>query len=135
MKKMSIIALLAMSASASAATLQVKIDGVSSDKGTLQVYVCDQANFLKNCKIAAVVPAHPGTVVADFPEVPPGVWAVTVFHDENNNKKFDTNAIGIPKEGYGFSNGAKAMFSAPSFKDAAITLTEGANTASIKLKY
>jgi uncharacterized protein (DUF2141 family) len=135
MKKLSIIALLAISASASAATLQVKVDGVSSDKGTVNVYVCDQANFPKNCKIAVVVPAHAGTVTADFPEVPAGTWAVTVFHDENSNKKFDTNALGIPKEGYGFSNGAKARFSAPSFKEAAITLADGANTAAVKMTY
>ena len=135
MKKLSIIALLAISASASAATLQVKVDGVSNDKGTVNVYVCDQSNFPKNCKIAAVVPAHTGSVTADFADVAPGTWAVTVFHDENGNKKFDTNALGIPKEGYGFSNGAKARFSAPTFKEAAITLTEGVNSAAVTLKY
>jgi uncharacterized protein (DUF2141 family) len=48
----------------------------------------------------------------------PGKYAFKYFHDENNNnKKMDTNVIGIPKEGYGFSNNAKGRFGPPDFKD------------------
>jgi len=54
----------------------------------------------------------------DFEGIPPGTYALVVLHDENMNGKVDTNWIGIPKEGYGFSNDAKASFSAPSFQDA-----------------
>ena len=54
----------------------------------------------------------------DFEGIPAGTYALVVLHDENMNGKVDTNWIGIPKEGYGFSNDAKASFSAPSFKDA-----------------
>jgi uncharacterized protein (DUF2141 family) len=38
-----------------------------------------------------------------------------VIHDENRNGELDTNMFGIPKEGYGFSSGAKVTMSAPSF--------------------
>jgi uncharacterized protein (DUF2141 family) len=34
------------------------------------------------------------------------------------NGKLGTNGLEIPKEGYGFSNSAKAMSGAPSFSDA-----------------
>jgi uncharacterized protein (DUF2141 family) len=44
-----------------------------------------------------------------------GKYAFKYFHDENKNKKLDTNLIGIPKEGYGFSNNAKGKFGPPSF--------------------
>jgi uncharacterized protein (DUF2141 family) len=54
----------------------------------------------------------------DFENIPSGTYALVVLHDENMNGKVDANWIGIPKEGYGFSNDAKASFSAPSFKDA-----------------
>jgi uncharacterized protein (DUF2141 family) len=37
------------------------------------------------------------------------------MHDSNSNQKLDTNWIGIPKEGYGFSNNAKATLGPPSF--------------------
>ena len=42
----------------------------------------------------------------DFLDIPPGKYALAVIHDENMNGKLDTNPIGIPKEGYGFSNNA-----------------------------
>ncbi len=51
----------------------------------------------------------------DFLDIPPGRYALAVIHDENVNGKLDTNWLGIPKEGYGFSNGARASMGAPSF--------------------
>lgn len=45
-----------------------------------------------------------------------GKYAFRYFHDEDKNKKLDTNFIGIPKEGFGFSNNAKGKFGPPSFK-------------------
>lgn len=46
----------------------------------------------------------------------PGKYAFKFFHDENNDEKINTNFIGIPKEGYGFSNNAKGTFGPPSFE-------------------
>ncbi len=42
-------------------------------------------------------------------------YAIVVHHDENNDAVFQKNALGIPQEGYGFSNDAHPTFSAPSF--------------------
>jgi len=47
----------------------------------------------------------------------PGKFAFKYFHDLNKNKKLDTNWIGLPKEGYGFSNNAKGKFGPPSFEE------------------
>ena len=52
-----------------------------------------------------------------FIGVPAGDYAVTVFHDENGNGKFDMNWMGMPLEGYGFSNNIKPRFKAPSFDE------------------
>jgi uncharacterized protein (DUF2141 family) len=54
----------------------------------------------------------------DFEDIPPGKYALVVIHDENRNGKLDTNWLGVPKEGYGFSNNAKVSLRAPSFSDA-----------------
>jgi uncharacterized protein (DUF2141 family) len=48
-------------------------------------------------------------------EVPPGTYAVNGFHDENSNGQFDTNFLGIPGEGYFFSNDVRPFLSAPGF--------------------
>lgn len=53
-----------------------------------------------------------------FLDIPPGTYALAVIHDENMNGKLDTSWLGVPKEGYGFSNDAKAVLSAPSFSAA-----------------
>lgn len=46
----------------------------------------------------------------------PGKYAFKYFHDENSDEKINTNFMGIPKEGYGFSNNAKGKFGPPSFE-------------------
>ena len=48
-------------------------------------------------------------------DLAPGKYAFKYFHDENNDEKINTNFMGIPKEGYGFSNNAKGTFGPPSF--------------------
>ena len=54
----------------------------------------------------------------DFEDIPPGTYAIAVVHDENMNGKLDTNLLGIPTEGYAFSNDAKGLFGPPSFSAA-----------------
>jgi uncharacterized protein (DUF2141 family) len=49
-------------------------------------------------------------------DLKPGKYAFKYFHDENNDEKLNTNFVGIPKEGYGFSNNAKGKFGPPSFE-------------------
>jgi uncharacterized protein (DUF2141 family) len=53
-----------------------------------------------------------------FTNIPPGKYAMVVIHDENMNGKLDTNWLGVPEEGFGFSNKAKASLSFPSFSAA-----------------
>jgi len=52
-----------------------------------------------------------------FANLPYGSYGVSLYHDENSNEKMDKNAMGIPKEAYGFSNNAKGFFGKPSYKD------------------
>lgn len=54
----------------------------------------------------------------DFEDIPPGRYALAIVHDENMNGKLDVNWLGIPTEGYGFSNDVKAVLSAPEFSAA-----------------
>lgn len=54
----------------------------------------------------------------DFEDIPKGTYAMVVIHDENMNGKLDTNWVGVPTEGYGFSTNAKGALGAPSFSAA-----------------
>ena len=71
----------------------------------------------------------------DFDDVPPGKYALVVLHDENMNGHIDYNWLGIPREGYGFSNDAHGTLAAPSFEKAAFVYDGKALELSISLRY
>lgn len=74
--------------------------------------------FLRSATSVMVIKVRKSQARCDFEDIPPGTYALAVIHDENMDGKLGTNALGIPKEGYGFSNGAKAWLGAPSFEAA-----------------
>ena len=71
----------------------------------------------------------------DFAGIPPGTYALAVFHDENMNGTLDTNWLGIPTEGYGFSNDVKASLGPPSFAAASFAYDGRTVEMTIRLEY
>ncbi len=71
--------------------------------------------------------------MASFDNLPVGTYAIAIFHDSNNNKKLDKNWVGIPKEGYGFSNNVFGTFGPPSFQEASFKVKAN-NTTNLKIK-
>lgn len=45
-----------------------------------------------------------------------GYYAAAVFHDEDSNEDLNRNALGIPKEGFGFTRNPRLIFGPPTFK-------------------
>jgi uncharacterized protein (DUF2141 family) len=70
-----------------------------------------------------------------FEDIPPGRYALAVVHDENMNGKLDTNAFGIPTEGYGFSNDVTGVFGAPAFSAASFAYDGRPLALTIRLRY
>ncbi len=66
-------------------------------------------------------------------DLPPGVYAVTVYEDLNSNHKLDHNLIGIPREPVGVSNNPPARFGPPHFSQCSFPLGDIAETITIKL--
>ena len=75
----------------------------------------------------AVVPISDGQAVAVFEDVPAGPFAVSVFHDEDDNRELDSVALGIPSEAYGFSADARNMFGPPKLRGSATRARRGRN--------
>jgi len=71
----------------------------------------------------------------DFLDIPPGTYALVVIHDENLNGKLETNSVGLPTEGYGFSNDASALMGAPSFNAASFAYNGRTLELTISLNY
>lgn len=110
---------------ASAADLTVTVDGLRNANGTVRYEIDSSADAWDNKAKAfatADVKAATGSVAYTFKNIPPGTYGVGVYQDENDNGKLDTNFLGIPKEGYGFSNNLKLMRK-PTFEEAHFDVT------------
>lgn len=85
--------------------INVPVTNVRSSHGTVFVALYERGGWLVPGRFLAYrrIKAHRGTTVAHFQGVPEGQYGLAVFHDENNNGKVDTNVLGLPKEGFGFS--------------------------------
>ena len=70
-------------------------------------------------------------------DVNSGKYAIATFDDENCDTVMQKNFLGMPKEGYGFSNNPKpSIKGAPSFEDCTFAVDEGAeNIVEIELRY
>ncbi|UCG52306.1 MAG: DUF2141 domain-containing protein [Candidatus Latescibacterota bacterium] len=67
--------------------------------------------------------------------IPPGPYAISVLHDENANNRMETDFLGRPKEGHGFSRNARGRFGPPGFDDAIFRVTGVSLELQIDLRY
>ena len=123
-----------LSAWANAAELTLEIDPVVATTGTLQIALYDnEAGFRKQAVRSLKLAPVAGLMKVVIDQLPPGDYAVMLFHDVNGNDKLDANLMGIPKEPWGGSVGSKAMFGPPSWNDARFALPEAGTTIRITL--
>lgn len=93
--------------------LTIEIIPFSNNKGEVLLELSNEKGETTGRYAAGIVEKRCIIIVENLI---PGKYAFKYFHDENKNKKLDTNLIGMPKEGFGFSNNAKGKFGPPSFK-------------------
>jgi len=129
--------LTAFHSSDDAGTLKVEIVGLRSSEGVVLIslfkdgkgYPNEPEEAFKKAKISI----NAAKASIDFANLPAGEYAIVVLHDENNNLKMD-KSLGIPKEGYGFSNNVTGLMGPPSFSKASFKY-EGTQVVKIKMRY
>ena len=132
-------ALLALSlpAISLAADLQIHIEGIRKQEGLVKVVLMGSADAWEGSASPArsigAAPDGDGTLSLRMADLPPGNYALRVMHDENGNGKFDTNLVGMPTEGYGFSNNPRVMRAA-TFEEARFEVVATGTTARISLR-
>ena len=119
-----------------AADLEVRIDGLRSAEGHVHVALHQRLEDVDFPDGAGVVAASFRAAVAGsmrlvFADLPPGNYAVAAFHDADGDGELTRNVLGMPTEGYGFSNGARGFMGPPSFDDAAVAVDPSAVQMSI----
>jgi len=119
--------------------LVINITGARNTKGHLLLSVYNSSNGFpdnadKACKKIKLTIQNGGASTS-FNALPDGEYAVAILHDENDDAKMNTNWIGLPKEGFGFSNNAMGLMGPPSFSKAKVEYKGGVKQISIRLKY
>lgn len=111
--------------SAQNVSLTVKISGMKNNVGVVQVGLFNtEGTFLKTAfkGVSSEIKSNGATVT--FSNIPKGKYAISAYHDANNNGKLDTNFIGIPKEDFACSNNAKGKMGPPKYEDAKFDLNK-----------
>jgi uncharacterized protein (DUF2141 family) len=126
--------LAALSAHSEAAELTVRIDGAAPASGQVLVSLFNGAGAWMNGPTASrTLAVNASGSASTSIEADAGTYAIALIHDANANGKLDTNALGIPKEAFGFSSGARARFGPPSFDNASFVLPATGLTLNIRL--
>jgi uncharacterized protein (DUF2141 family) len=124
---------------AGAADLTIIVKEVRSGAGSVYVAVYDSdASFMKVERAATTLKVDAGRGEARFVirNLPAGRYAVSAYHDENGNGKLDKNWLGVPTEGYGFSNDARGTRGPPRFDRASFDFDGKADKSiSFSLRY
>jgi uncharacterized protein (DUF2141 family) len=120
------------------ASLTVHLTELRNDKGRVAVALFDSKDAFPDQTKALqgkIVRSKAGKAMVKFSNLRPGVYAVAVLHDENSNNRMDFNFVGMPLEGYGFSNDAAVWLGPPAFGSAAVRIPPAASKVSIRVRY
>lgn len=123
--------------SAAGSTLRVVVTGMEHVRGKVNIGLYNNATGFPGIGGAVqdqTVAASSGKASCVFRNVPPGDYAVAVFHDENDNGQLDKNLFGMPREGTGFSRNAKGRLGPPSFESASFQVSAPMQI-SLKMRY
>lgn len=117
---------LLLARAATAADLTVTITHIDEPGGEVRWALFDSAEDYKaeaNPVLSARSRVDGDRLRFTVHDLPSGRYAIKLYHDANANGKLDSNRLGIPTEGYGFSNNA-GRFGPPPFEKAAVALKD-----------
>lgn len=122
---------------AHAGDLEVKAEHISPGSGSIHVVLYRGATGFRHENRAFRVlkaPANSAIASVRFQSLPPGDYAVMVYHDANGNDKLDLRFGMFPIEGWGLSNNPKVM-GPPSFKASKLSVDDQNKSIMIDLHY
>ena len=120
--------------------LNVEVTGVRNSNGLMAITIYDgnrSDKFLRSKGSLDVVrvPAQEGKTRACIKLPGNGVYALAVYHDENGSRKLNRSGLGLPTEGFGFSNNPRTIASLPTFSSVRLKVAKPGLTTRINLTY
>ncbi|MCO5252040.1 MAG: DUF2141 domain-containing protein [Candidatus Kapabacteria bacterium] len=122
-------------------TIIVEVEGFGNEKGIVfsHLYSEHLAEYFptksSNALHKRIVKVENLRATIVYENIPYGTYALTVHHDEDENKRMNRNFIGYPKEGFGLSNNPTIFLSVPDFDDCKFELRKDTVVVKIKLKF
>ena len=119
-----------------AGKLTVRIAGLKTASGEIAIALFDSSRAFDDTEPlrSEFLPLREKACDWIVEDLPPGSYAVKVYHDLNGNRELDRKRFGIPSEPFGFSNDARAPFGPPTFEDASFELDDEPRTLEIELR-
>ena len=119
--------------------LEIKITNIENGSGTIYIAILDSAeDWLKSdseskpFRDATQTVSSTDNLLVSIGDLPPGKYAISLFHDLDGDAEMDTNFIGYPKEPFGFS-APMGKFGPPKFDEAAIEFSGENDSVEIPL--
>jgi uncharacterized protein (DUF2141 family) len=131
--------ILLFAVTANAQNVSMTVTGIRSDKGAIIVSVFRDNQSFKDSKPVTKLKFSKASLAGGSLKISlalaPGTYGIALMDDENGNNKMDNNMIGMPKEGFAFSNFYLSGLSRPSFDDFKFDVKAAPVSLSGKLRY
>ena len=119
---------------------QIIIKNIRNGKGRLSIGVFKDASSFEEEKPyrIIVIPKKEMTngILKTTIEIESGVYGLSILDDENNDAKMEYNMVGMPKEGFGFSNYYHSGFTKPNYKQFLVNIHPSEKTPIVfQLRY
>lgn len=119
--------------------LSVTVKGLKNQKGQVCFSLFSSSRgFPSNDKRAVkaqCLKLGDSNVRLNIPSLKAGTYAIAMFHDKNGDGKLNTNSLGIPKEGFGFSRNPRILTGPPKFGDSAVFVVGSSTNIEINMNY
>ncbi len=121
-------------------SLAIEVAGLRNNDGSVSVSLFRSAQgFPQDTALvfrsATIGLAENPDAVVRIQDLDFGDYAVSVLHDENANRELDTSFLGMPTEGFGFSNNPRIGFGAPSFESCRFRFAATELTLRVQMRY
>ncbi len=93
--------------------LTIEITGIRNNKGNIMLQLFDSTKKVIKEEMGQI---KDNKCLITVENLSKGQYAVRYYHDENMDGKMETNLVGKPTEGYGFSNNVIGKFGPPPFE-------------------
>jgi uncharacterized protein (DUF2141 family) len=117
--------------------IEVRFENLRSGRGLLRLCLSRNPAHYPDCSgdpqaRQVNIPANRSSF--RFDDLPQGTYALTALHDENRNGKLDT-ILGIPREGFAFSNNPSIGFGPPKYERVRFSIGPARALVRLQFKY